>query len=326
MPLAEDTVIQPKLRVQKIEKSDKIFDLIIIGGGPAGLAAGIYGGRSMLDLLIIESSILGGQVASIDFVENYPGFPEGISGMDLCKSMEDHAANMGANFVYGTASKVSAQGKMIAVNVDEKVYKTKSLIVSSGAKPKKLNIPGEETFRGKGVSYCAVCDGSFYRDKKIIVAGGGNTAVQEAIYLTRFASSVSIVHRRDRLRADKILIERAKLDPKIFFVWNSVLTEILGDEKVRNVVIKDVKTAEITKIDAEGVFVYIGASPETGFIKDLIKIDESGYIITDENMKTSVDGIYAAGDVRKKELDQIVTAMSDGAVAAMSAVKYLENK
>lgn len=321
--IEEDLKLSPKLQPLDTE-DDSLYDLIIIGGGPAGLTAGIYAGRARLKTLIVEKALLGGQASLIDKIENYPAFPNGISGGEFSQKLEEHCVNLGVQIIYGGSLNFGLEGEIKIVELDNKVYKARTVVVASGTKAKKLGIPGEEKFRGKGVSYCAVCDGAFYKDKKIMVVGGGNTAVEEALFLTRYASSISVVHRRNKLRADKIIAERATSSPKIFFIWDSVLEEILGGEKVSEVILRDVKTGKKTLVKTEGIFIYVGSLPETEFIKDYIKLDENGYVITDEDMQTSAPGIFAAGDVRHKSLRQIVTAASDGALAAMSVVKYLE--
>ena len=309
-----------------LSEKKELYEIVIIGGGPAGLTAGIYGSRSKRDTLIIEKLLPGGQVGLTDLVENYPGFPEGINGPDLVKRMEEQVKKFGAEILTDEIIDISLIGDIKEIVGRNNVYKAKTVIIASGAEPRKLGVPGEKEFTGKGVSYCATCDGAFFEGQEIAVVGGGDTAVQEAIYLTQFAKKVTIIHRRDKLRASKILQERAFKNEKIEFLWNSIVTEIMGSKRVEKIKIKNVKTQEESVIEKSGIFIYIGLVPNTIYLKGKIKLSEDGYIITDENMKTDIEGVYAAGDIRKKSLRQIVTAVADGAQAAMSAVEYLEEK
>ena len=315
---------QPQLKTI-ITEEPLIYDLVIIGGGPAGLSAAIYALRSRLRTLLIEKMILGGLASTTFQIENYPGFPENINGSDLAQKMTEQAKKLGLEVMWGNASQIINKNKLFEVDVNGKKIATSSLILATGTETEKLGVAGEEEFRGRGVSYCATCDGPFYQNKNVIVVGGGNSAVEEAIYLTRFASKVSIVHRRDQLRADKILAEQAKTHPKIYFFWHSTVDEIIGEKSVKEVVLKDLSSNKKLRIAADGVFIYIGSNPNTEPFKQLIKLNEKGYIITDDNMKTSVPGIFAAGDVRVKSLRQIITAAADGAIAAESVRDYLEN-
>jgi thioredoxin reductase (NADPH) len=323
MILREEAVTLPKIEAIIVEKASAL-DLIIIGGGPAGLTAGIYAIRARLKTLLIEKALLGGQVSLTDTVENYPGFPEGIKGMELAKRMEDQARRLGLEIIWGTASELEIEGTLKKITINGKKLSTRALIIATGGEPKKLGVPGEDKFRGRGVSYCAVCDAPFYRDKKVVVVGGGDSAIQEALFLSKYAEIVTVVHRRDQLRANKIFEERARLDPKIYFMWHTSIEEIKGKDKVEEVVVRDVLTNKKTKIKTDGVFIYIGKEPDTEFVKDKIKLDDQGFIITDEEMKTSIEGVFAAGDVRRKSLRQIATAVGDGAMAVDSALKYLE--
>lgn len=309
----------------------KSFDLIIIGAGPAGLTAAIYARRAGLETAIIEKLIPGGQAALTALVENYPGF-ESVSGPELMEKMKKQAENLKVKFISDEIISIrtlSSEGEGKGEGVtgfkltgSEAVYEALSIIIASGAAYKKLGVPGEEELTGRGVSYCATCDGPLFKNKEIVVVGGGDMAVDEAIYLTQFAKSVTIIHRRDRLRAQEFLANRAKENSKIKFLLNSILTEISGKETIEKIKVKDLKKETEKYYPCEGVFIFAGLLPNTGFIKDLVLRDKNGYIVTDENMSASAHGIFAAGDVRKKGLRQIVTACGDGAIAAMSSYKY----
>ncbi len=302
-----------------------IFDIVIIGGGPAGLTAGLYTSRARLKSLLIEKGFTGGQVTTTEWVENYPGFDEGISGAELSQKMEKQATKFGLEIVQGSVVGISLKDKTKRITLENNQdYEARSVILSTGANPRPLKIEGEDKFRGKGVSYCATCDGAFFKDEKIAVIGGGNSAVEEAIFLTKFAEIVYIVHRRDQLRAEKIVQERAFSNPKIKFVWNSIAEKIEGDDSVKTLHIKNIKTGEKSVLDVQGIFIYVGYTPNTEFLHGLVALDENNYIITDDKMSTSVPGIFAVGDVRAKPLKQIATAVGDGATAAVAAEKYIE--
>ncbi|MBI4850012.1 MAG: thioredoxin-disulfide reductase [Nitrospirae bacterium] len=302
-----------------------LYDVVIIGGGPAGLTAGLYTARARLKSLLIEKGLTGGLVTTTEWVENYPGFEEGIMGVELAQKMEKQATRFGLEITQGTVMDISLNKKIIEIALDgDQHYEAKSIILATGAHPRLLKIQGEDEFRGRGVSYCATCDGAFYKGKKIAVVGGGDSAVQEAIFLTKFAEMVYVIHRRDQLRAEKILQERAFSNLKIKFIWNSLPEKISGDDGVNALHIRNLKSCENSVLDVQGVFIYIGYNPNTGFLRGLVDLDESNYIITDKNMAASTPGIYAAGDVRSKPLKQIATAVGDGATAAMAAVKYIE--
>lgn len=315
---------KPKAEVHVIEERG-LFDVIIIGGGPAGLSAAIYALRARLKTLLIEKMTLGGKASTAFYIENYPGFPEGISGLDLCQKMTDQAKKLGLEILWENALRVKINKNLREVDIDGKTLTTKSVIISTGTENAKLGIPGEEEFRGRGVSYCATCDGAFYQDKTVMVIGGGNSAIEEALFLTRYARKVSIVHRRDELRADRILAERAMSHPKIYFFWHSVIEEIKGDKTVSEVLLKDLVSGKKLRVPTDGVFIYIGSKPNTELVKDLVKLDDKGFIITDEKMKSSAPGVFAAGDVRANALRQVVTAVADGAIAATSAREFIEN-
>ncbi|ADR19216.1 thioredoxin-disulfide reductase [Calditerrivibrio nitroreducens] len=303
-----------------------IYDIVIIGGGPAGLTAGIYAARDNLKTLILEKNYPGGQVAITEIIENYPGFPDGISGGDLTEQMYKHAIHFGVQVKNGECCGVEFEGdyKLIQLKHSELKIKTKSLIIAAGAKPKNLNIPGEPKFLGRGISFCATCDGAFYRGKTVAVIGGGDSAVEEAHYLTRFAEKVYIVHRRDKFRAAKILQDRVFNNPKIEIIWNAQLIRVNGDNKVESLTIQDKLTGKEFDLLIDGIFVFIGWLADTEHFKGLLEMDESGFIVANESTKTNIPGIFAAGDVRTKELRQVVTAVSDGAMAAKAAERYIE--
>jgi len=301
------------------------YDVIIVGGGPAGLTAAIYCSRSKLDTLLIEKMGCGGQAAIADWIENYPGFPEGISGFDLTQKMEEQAKKFGAQFVFEEVSELTPlKDNTISVKTTENEYSSTAVIIASGAAHKRLDIPGENEFSGKGVSYCATCDGPFFKNKDVAVVGGGNSAIQEAVYLTRFASSVNVVHRRGVLRATKILQERAFANEKVKFSWNSIPVSINGGGQVESLTVKDKDSGKESVIPVKGVFIFAGLIPNTAFCMQVLKIDDFGYLLTDDMMATSVPGIFACGDSRKKLLRQVVTAAGDGAAAAFSAQEYID--
>ena len=305
------------------------YDIVIIGGGPAGLTAGIYTSRARMKTLLLESVTTGSQAVITSEIENYPGFPDGISGFDIIDKFRKQAAKFGTEIKPKAVKSVSESEingkKAWEVEFEGGEALSLAVIIASGAKPKKLDIPGEKKFTGRGVSYCAVCDGAFFKEKNVVVIGGGDTAVEDACFLTRFAKKVTVIHRRDRLRATKILQERAFANEKIEFSWNSTAVEILGDSKMSGVTVENVETKEKKEIPADGIFILIGYEPNTAFLKDVVKTDDIGYIISDNDMKTSKGGIFACGDSRKKLLRQVVTAAGEGATAAMSARLYVED-
>ncbi|HBC94683.1 MAG TPA: thioredoxin-disulfide reductase [Pelotomaculum sp.] len=298
-------------------------DLVIIGGGPAGLSAGIYSARAALNTLLLERGVPGGMVVNTQNIENYPGFP-GIGGPELMMQMEKQARGFGLEIMPLNVEKIEPSATDITVVTDKGSIKTDALILATGAQPQLLNVKGEAEYTGRGVSYCATCDGAFFRGKKVAVVGGGDAAVEEAIYLTKFAEKVYVIHRRGELRATKVVQQRAFTNPKIEFVWHSVVDEINGTDTVEVALLRDVRNNFRSRLSADGVFIYIGYQPNSNLVKDIVKMDDKGYIITDENMLTSQPGIYAAGDVRQKLLRQVVTAVADGAIAAVAAEKYLE--
>lgn len=299
------------------------FDTIILGGGPAGLSAAIYASRGAVSTAIVDLNMLGGQPSNYLELENYPGF-QVIGGYDLMEKFEEHADKFGVKkFPMQEIQTVDLKNKTIVTNEYE--FKAKTIIIATGAQPMKLGVPGEKEFVGRGVSYCAVCDGAFYRNKIVAVVGGGNAAVEEAMYLTKFADKVYVIHRRNELRADKIVQERAFKNDKIEFIWDSVVKEIKGDNLVNTAVLENVKTKETSNLSVNGVFPYIGMTPNVENISGQLQQDARGFVVTDETMATSVEGVFAIGDVRTTPLRQVITAAADGAIGAVYAVKYLES-
>jgi len=306
--------------------SKEVWDLLVVGGGPAGMAAGIYGARSRLKTLVIEKGRTGGQAATTEELENYPGFGRGAKGPEIMKSIREHAEDFGVVFEKGLVTDLELEDEIKVIRTKKgQEYHAKAVVLAPGANPRSLGIKGEKAFVGKGVGYCATCDADFYEDLDVVVVGNGDSAIEEAIYLTKFAQKVTIIviHDEGILDANKASQEKAYANPKIHFIWNSVLDEIKGDELVEQVVIKSLKTGELTEVDTNGVFFFVGYVPNTEFLKDKIALNEDGYIIVNEKMETSVPGVYAAGDANQKFLRQVVTAAADGAVAAFAADKYL---
>ena len=300
-----------------------MYDTMIIGAGPAGMTAALYAARSNLKVALLERGIYGGQMNNTAEIENYPGYAR-ISGPELAEKMFEPLENLGVEHLFGQVEKIEDHGNYKKIITEDGAFETKTVILASGANHRHLGVPGEEEYNSRGVSYCAVCDGAFFRDEDLLVVGGGDSAVEEAIFLTRFAKSVTIVHRRDQLRAQQLLQERAFANEKISFIWDSVVKEIKGDDRrVTSVVFENVKTGQSSESDFGGVFVYVGLDPVSDFVKDLGICDEAGWIVTDQHMKTAIDGIYAIGDVRQKDLRQITTAVGDGAVAGQEVYKYI---
>lgn len=304
---------------------DKIYDVIIIGAGPAGMTAAVYTSRANLSTLMIERGVPGGQMANTEEVENYPGF-DSILGPDLSTKMFDHAKKFGAEYAYGDIKEVVDGEAYKTIKAGNKEYKARAVIIATGAEYRKIGIPGEAELTGRGVSYCAVCDGAFFKNKELVVVGGGDSAVEEGVYLTRFASKVTIVHRRDQLRAQKILQDRAFANEKVEFIWNHTVKEVNGENgKVGSVTLVSTENGEERNFKTDGVFVYIGMDPLTEPFENLGITNANGYIETNEDMETRIPGFFAAGDVREKLLRQIVTATGDGSIAAQSAQAYIEN-
>jgi thioredoxin reductase (NADPH) len=312
--------------VSKAKLPEYDYDTIIIGGGPAGYTAGIYAARSGLKTLLVEGAATVSQITITDLIENYPGIPDGINGFDLMQLFKTQALKFGLEIITKDVSSITknaAAPVIWNVTLEDKSYRTLSIIAATGAQWNKLGVPGEEEFAGKGVSYCATCDGPFYRNKDVIVVGGGNTAIQEALFLTHFAKKVIVIHRRDRLRASGILQKRALAEKKIESVWNAKVAEISGRDFVTGVKIADVQSGKTSEISAEGVFIFVGMIPHTSIFRDILNLDVGGYIITDDNMCASAAGIFAAGDCRAKQFRQVVTAAGDGANALYSAELYI---
>ena len=317
---------QPQQEVQPrpvAEQSDQVYDLIIIGGAPAGLTAAIYAGRAALKSLLLTGPFPGGQVATTDMVENFPGFPEGINGAELAQRIQRQAERFGTQIVMDTVTGVDFSTPPFTVRTDSETYRGRTVVIATGAVPRRLGVPGEAEFFGRGVSTCATCDGFFYKDKRAVVVGGGDSAIDEGLFLTKFAREVVVVHRRDQLRATKIYQDRAFANPKMRFVWDSVVEEVLGEKTVTGVRVRNVKTGEASVIEADGMFVYIGMVPGTKLFAGQVELDEWGYIVTDRRQRTSVPEVFAAGDVQSPDFRQIVVAAGSGAMAAIEAERLL---
>ena len=300
------------------------YDLVIIGGGPAGLTAGLYAARSKLNTILIEKVVPGGQVLITDWIENYPGFPDGLSGPDLIQKMTDQVKRFDLKIENNEVTAVDVSQPIKKITLNDRSLTTHTIIIATGASPRKLGVPGEDTFSGKGVSYCATCDGPFFKDRPVAAVGGGDTAVQESLYLTRFAKKVYLIHRRDQLRAAAILQNRAMNDDKIEFVWDSELTSINGLTHVESIAVQNIKTGDKRQLNVDGCFIWVGIIPNTQFLSNAVELDETGFIITDLAMGTSQPGVFAAGDVRNTPIRQIATAVGDAAIAAHSAENYIE--
>lgn len=305
------------------EQEDQIYDLIILGGGPAGLTAALYAGRARVKTLVLAGSLPGGQPMNTDIVENYPGFPDGIDGPELGQHFVNQAKRFDAEIVLDLVTEVDFSSRPFTIRTHGKTYQAQAVIVATGAVPRRLGVPGEDKFFGRGVSACATCDGFFYRDKRVVVVGGGDSAVAEGIFLTRFASEVIIVHRRDELRATKIYQEQALSNPKIRVVWDTVVEEVLGEQTVNGVRVRNVKTDETSVIETDGVFIYVGMVPTTELFAGQLEMDDWGYIVSDHRQQTNIPGVFVAGDVQDPLYRQVVVAAGTGAIAAMEVEKFL---
>ncbi len=302
------------------------YDVVIVGGGAAGLSAAIYSVRAMLKTLVIEKLALGGEILKTGDIENYPGFPEGIDGTSLAGLYEEQARRFGTEFKYDTVVELDVKNKLKRVVGDEREYTSKTVIIATGGEHNKLEIPGEEEFAGRGVSYCATCDGNFFRDMDVVVVGGGDAALDEGLYLTRLAKNVTVIHRRDTLRASKILQSRAFNTPNMNFIWDSIVEEINGNGDVKSIKLRNLKTNSQQELATEGVFIYIGFHPVSDYLKDIVDLDPAGHVATNLQMNTSVPGVFAAGDIRQFSDRQLGNAVGDGIAAALSAYRYIQEE
>ena len=305
--------------------NDRPYDVVIIGGGPAGLTAGLYTSRARLNSLLIEKGLIGGQITNAELVENFPGFPEGISGFELGELMHQQASRYGLETIMSEVTGIDLKGKQKIVKTTEGDFTTRAIIIAGGSSYQKLGVPGEQEFTGRGVSYCATCDGALpvFRDQPLAVVGGGDTAITEALHLARFASKVTVIHRRDQLRAARILQEKAFSEPVIDFLWDTVVRKIEGEASVRRIGLNQVKTGQDSTLEVAGVFISIGFKPDTDYLKGTVPLDTTGHIIANDKMETEITGILAAGDIRKNSARQAIAAAGDGATAAIYAEKYL---
>jgi len=322
----QEFILTPGFGLGSAAKPDTDQDMIILGGGPAGLTAALYGARAAASPLLLVGEVLGGQAAITTEIENYPGFPKGVSGTELAQQMHAHAERFGAKIQSSTATKVNLQTYPFEVFTNADRYTARTIVISTGSSPRKLGVPGEDRLRAHGVSYCATCDGYFYKDRRVVVVGGGNSALDESLFLTRLVEDVQILHRRDQLRAEPILQERAFANRKIHFLWNTIVEEIMGGKKVNAVRTRNLKTGEGSTIETGAVFVYIGHVPNTDLFRGQLELDENGYIVTDKRQRTSVPGVFAAGDVQDPVFRQIATAAGTGSAAAIEAVRFLDEQ
>jgi len=306
--------------------SEELYDVVIIGGGPAGLTAGLYTSRARLKTLLLERMIMGGQVMTTTKVENYPGFPGGVDGPELMMRFQEHCQEFGLQVDYAEVHGLTQQEGVNLLQLDDKQVRARAVIITTGAEPRKLEVPGEQEFTGRGVSYCATCDGAFFRDQQVAIVGGGDTAAEEALFLTRFARKVYVIHRRGELRATKVLQDRLAANEKIEVLWHSAVKQVRGDNSGMTAAeLVDTRDGKSRELPLHGLFVAIGVTPKAHFLKEVLELDADGHILTDADCRTSLTGVFAAGDVRKKILKQIATAVGDGAVAAIMAEKYLDD-
>jgi thioredoxin reductase (NADPH) len=303
---------------------NKEYDVVIIGGGPAGLAAGLYSARDRLSSMLIERGLIGGMITEAELVDNYPGFPQGISGIELTKLMHEQATKYSLETIYTEVTSLKIEKEKKVVKTTQGDFFAKAVIIAGGSEREKLGVPGEKEFTGRGVSYCATCDAPFFSQRPVAVVGGGNAAIYEALHLAKFASKVSLIHRRDRLRATAIVQEKAFAEPKIEFLWNTVVQEIEGREFVERLRLRQVTNNEQSTLEVAGIFIAIGLKPNTSYFKDVLPLDETGHIIVDQRMETRIPGVFAAGDIRTGSIRQTISAAGDGATAAFYAKRYIE--
>ena len=304
---------------------NQVENVIILGSGPAGLAAALYAARAELSPLVLTGTEIGGQAATTSIIENYPGFPDGVGGNELAELFTKNAEKFGARFEYDLVTAVDLSRRPFQLKTYGKEFQAKAIIIATGASPNKLNVPGEKELTGKGVSYCATCDGWFFKDKKVAVVGGGDSALEEGLFLTRYASSVTIIHRRDELRAGALLQKRAMNNPKISFVWDSVVEKVNGTEALTSLQLKNKKSGEVSDFPVDGLFVFIGHNPNTQLFKGVLAMDEKGYLLSDEKMQTSIAGVFAAGEATDSHFRQVITSAGMGAAAAIEATRFLES-
>jgi len=302
----------------------KHVKVLVLGSGPAGLSAALYAARAELAPVVLTGMQLGGQAALTYTIENYPGFPEGVGGAQLGELFQKQAEHFGATVEYDTASAVDLSQRPFKVTTDSGEYEADSLIISTGADPNKLKVPGEQELTGRGVSYCATCDGWFFKDKKVVIVGGGDSALEEGLFITRYASSVTIIHRREELRASPLLQKRAMEHPKVNFIWNTVVTEVVGTDKLEALKLKNVKTGEVSNFETDGLFIFIGHTPNTQMFQGQLEMSDLGYIVVNDKMETSVEGVYAAGEAADPHFRQVITSAGMGAAAAIQATHFLE--
>lgn len=305
-------------------RQEKIFDLLVLGAGPAGLTASIYASRSRLSVLVIEQMLSGGQIATTEKIENYPGFPEGVGGLELGQLLEEQARNFGAEMVLATVEKVILKGDIKEVHTTDGTFFGRTLLIATGTRSRPLGVPGENELKGRGVSYCVTCDGSFFKDKNVMVVGGGDSALEESLVMTKFANKIYVVHRRNELRAIRILQDRVQKNPKIEVIYSTVVKKINGKDRVKSVTLHNFEQDKTWDVDVDGIFLYVGLVPNVDFLNGDLERNEQGYLVTNDSMETTVSGVFAAGDIREKGLRQVVTAVADGAIAAISAAKYVD--